>query len=274
MVLLPAVTSELAQRIEQNDMDYTMSRLAGMQRAAGNPLGIEVQTFGPATAFLIRAWPDFWYGNKVLGLDPAGIHHLADIAAFFQQYQLDFRFEIRPGNLNSLLATRLYYLGFAQMSFSAALYGPSSWTLPGQESKGVRVQPVRSDEIDLFLDTYQDSFGLPRFDGTERRAVRTWLEQAQADLDLSMAWVNDRPAGVSILFVKDGLGLLADAATLPAFRGQGCHLAMIRHRLQEAARRGCDFLTSFVEFGGASHRNLDRVGFRVAYTKALWWRVE
>lgn len=272
-MLLPAMTAELAQRIEQNDADYTTSRLAGMQRAEGNPLGIEIRRFGPATAFLIRTWPNFWYGNKVLGLDPAGIAHLDEITAFFQRYRLDFRFEIKPGHLNDILGIRLYHLGFSQMGFSAALYGQPHLTSAGPENKDVHVRPVEPDEIDLFLDTYQDGFELPRLDETERRAVRTWLEQASAELDLSLAWVKDRPAGVSILFVKDGVGLLADAATLPAFRSRGCHLALIRHRLQEAARRGCDLLTSFVEFGGVSHRNLGRVGLRVAYTKALWWRV-
>jgi GNAT superfamily N-acetyltransferase len=273
-MLLPAMTTELAQRIEQNDGDYTLSRLAGMQRAEGNPLGIEIQQFGPATAFLVRAWPDFWYGNKVLGLDPAGVNQLGDITAFFQRHQLDFRFEIRPGNLNSTLATRLYNLGFCQMSFSAALYGQPQLTSPVPGSKDVHVREVEPDEIDLFLDTYQDGFELPRLTEAERRVVQTWLEQVKSELYLSIAWVKDRPAGVSILFVKDGLGLLADAATSPAFRGQGCHLALIQHRLLEAARRGCELLTSFVEFGGASHRNLGRVGLRVAYTKALWWRVE
>ncbi|MEP7358959.1 MAG: GNAT family N-acetyltransferase, partial [Anaerolineales bacterium] len=77
-----------------------------------------------------------------------------------------------------------------------------------------------------------------------------------------------------ILFVKDGTGLMADAAAMPAFRGKGCHGALIRQRLVVAAERGCDLLTSFVEFGSASHRNLERAGLRVAYTKAMWWAAE
>jgi hypothetical protein len=86
--------------------------------------------------------------------------------------------------------------------------------------------------------------------------------------------VAGQPAGVAILYLKDGFGLLADAATLPAFRGQGCQTILLHHRVVEAARQGCELLTSFVEFGSASHRNVERAGLRVAYTKALWWKVE
>jgi hypothetical protein len=41
-----------------------------------------------------------------------------------------------------------------------------------------------------------------------------------------------------------------------------------------SAERECDLLTSFVAFGSESHRNLERAGLRLAYTKALWWLVE
>jgi hypothetical protein len=86
--------------------------------------------------------------------------------------------------------------------------------------------------------------------------------------------VDDQPAGVGILYMENGIGLLADATTLPAFRGKGCHTAMIHHRIAQAEKRNCDLLTSFVEFGSISHLNLERAGLRVAYTKSMWWKVE
>jgi hypothetical protein len=73
-----------------------------------------------------------------------------------------------------------------------------------------------------------------------------------------------------VLYVKNGFGLLADAATLPEFRGKGCQSALIYRRLVDAVQKNCAILTSFVEFGSASHRNIERAGLRVAYTKALW----
>jgi len=48
----------------------------------------------------------------------------------------------------------------------------------------------------------------------------------------------------------------------------------IHHRNAQAARRGCDLLTSFVGFGLLSHLNLEKAGLRVAYTKGMWWKAE
>jgi hypothetical protein len=271
--VLPPITPDLARRIEQNDIDYSTCRLEGMRQAKGNPLGIEIRPFGPAIAYRIEAWPDFWYGNKVLGLEPAAAVCLDEIAAFFGQRRLAFRLEIMPGRLNAALGSRLHHLGFCQMSFSTALYGLPPKTLL-REDEPMAVREVSTSEIDLFLDLYQDGFGLPRLAPEERRAVRTWLERARPELSLCMARANGIPAGVAILYVNNGIGLLADAATLPDFRGGGCHAAMIRYRIAEAIRRNCELLTCFVEFGSASHRNLGRAGLRVAYTKALWWKAQ
>jgi hypothetical protein len=128
--------------------------------------------------------------------------------------------------------------------------------------------------MDLFLDLYQAGFELPPLDSAGRLAGRAWLERARAELFLCIAEQQGAPAAVGVLYVKDGIGLLADAATQPKVRGLGCHAALVRERIREASRQGCDLLTSFVGFGSSSHRNLARAGLGVAYTKALWWQVK
>ncbi len=35
--MIPLLTPQLTQRIEQNDVDYAFSRLDGLRRAPGNP---------------------------------------------------------------------------------------------------------------------------------------------------------------------------------------------------------------------------------------------
>ncbi|NWG14917.1 MAG: hypothetical protein HXY20_15460 [Acidobacteria bacterium] len=273
MARFPMMTQELARHIEQVDIDYTLSRLGGMQAAAGNPLAVEIKQFGRATAFLIEGWPDFWYGNRVLGLSPADESQLESIVNFFAARKLPFRFEIIPGQLSWSLAMRLHLLGFCQGSFSAALYGPPQPNLVSP-ALDVRVHVVAPDEVELFLDLYQDGFGLERLSSRDKQVVNQWLEQESPYLQLYLATAAGAPAGVAILYHKDGLGLLADAATVPEFRGRGCQSALLQRRVVEAARQECELLTSFVEFGSASHRNVERAGLRVAYTKALWWKVE
>lgn len=273
-MLLPRMTRELAQRIEQNDIDYALSRLGGMQAVEGNPLQIEIKRYGNVNVFLIRNWPDFWYGNKVLGLEPSSDIYLSEIVDLFASHNLNFRFEILPGNLNSSLAVHFHKLGFCQMDFNAAVYGQPALAVKTSSNPQIKVREVQPKEIDTFLNLYQDGFGLPRFSPAERGSVVSWLQRAKSSLHLCIAHVNDIPAGVSILYVENGIGLLADATTLPEFRGRGCHAAMIDYRIAQAEKRNCDLLTGFVEFGSTSHLNLERAGLRVAYTKAMWWKVE
>lgn len=273
-MLLPMMTARLAQRIEQNDNDYSLSRLEGMQQAKGNPLQVEIKRYGNVNAFLIEKWPNFWYGNKVLGLEPSSEIYLDQIVDLFARHNLSFRFEIMPGNLNSSLASRLHKLGFCQMGFNTAVYGLPALTVKSSLNEQVKVREVQGNEVDAFLDLYQDGFELPRLNEAEKEAVLSWLHTAKSSLYLCIAHVDDLPAGVGVLYVENGIGLLADATTLPGFRGKGCHTAMIQHRIAQARNQNCDLLTSFVEFGSTSHLNLERAGLRVAYTKSMWWKVE
>ena len=273
-MLLPAMTRQLAQRIEQNDIDYSRSRLQGMQQAQGNPLQIEIKRYGNLNAFMIVNWPDFWYGNKVLGLEPSGETYLNEIIELFAKHHLNFRFEVMPRNLNSSLASRLHRLRFAQTGFNTAVYGRPSLSVKSSGGDQIKVREVQPNEIDLFLDLYQDGFELPRLKHKEKEAVLSWLERAKSRLHLCIAYIDDSPAAVGILYMENGIGLLSDAATLPEFRGRGCHTALIHHRIAQAEKQRCDLLTSFVEFGSTSHLNLERAGLRVAYTKSIWWKVE
>lgn len=223
---------------------------------------------------MIVNWPDYWYGNKVLGLEPLSEIYLNDVIDLFARHNLNFRFEIMPGNLNSSLASRLHKLRFAQMGFNTAVYGHPSLAGKISPNEQLKIREIQPNEIDLFMDLYQDGFELPRLKNKEREAVLSWLHRAKTSLYLCIAHIDDIPAGVGILYMENGIGLLADAATLPEFRDRGCHTAMIHHRIAQAEKQNCDLLTSFVEFGSTSHLNLERAGLRVAYTKSMWWRVE
>jgi hypothetical protein len=209
-----------------------------------------------------------------LGLEPTSEVYLDQIIDLFTSRHLSFRFEIMPGNLNSSLASRLHKLGFCQMSFNTAVYGQPSLAANPSKNDHIEIRAVQPNEVDLFLDLYQDGFELPRLQHQEKEAVLSWLQRAKSSLYLCIAHIDDLPAGVGVLYMENGIGLLADATTLPGFRGKGCHTAMIHHRIAQAKKQNCDLLTSFVEFGATSHLNLERAGLRVAYTKSMWWKVE
>jgi GNAT superfamily N-acetyltransferase len=59
---------------------------------------------------------------------------------------------------------------------------------------------------------------------------------------------------------------------LPEFRQRGVQSALIARRLHEAAKAGCEYAVVSTNPGSGSQRNMERRGFRVAYTKLVMMR--
>jgi hypothetical protein len=81
---------------------------------------------------------------------------------------------------------------------------------------------------------------------------------------------------LSLLFcaamaVDDGMAGLFGAATLPEFRGS-VQRAFFSARLAEASRRAATLAYTIAVPSSASHRNAERAGFRVAYTRVKFTR--
>jgi GNAT superfamily N-acetyltransferase len=87
-----------------------------------------------------------------------------------------------------------------------------------------------------------------------------------------VARLDGHPAAHAALYLDDqsGTAVLAADGTRPAFRGRGCQTALIAARLAEAARRGYPLAVVEAAPGSTSQRDLERVGFRLAYTKVIW----
>jgi GNAT superfamily N-acetyltransferase len=77
-------------------------------------------------------------------------------------------------------------------------------------------------------------------------------------------------AAGGVLAVHDGVALLAGASTRPAFRRRGAQQALLDARLRRAHAEGCTLAMMCAQPGSASHRNAERQGFRVAYTRIKW----
>ncbi len=68
------------------------------------------------------------------------------------------------------------------------------------------------------------------------------------------------------------IAALFGASTLPEFRGRGVQSALIALRLHEAAKAACEYAVVSANPGSGSQRNMERRGFRVAYTKLVMRR--
>jgi GNAT superfamily N-acetyltransferase len=98
--------------------------------------------------------------------------------------------------------------------------------------------------------------------------VRPWLHEP--GWSLYLARVDGRPAAAATLYIRNKVGYCADATTDPAFRGRGLHGALLATRIRAAHVAGVDFVCSGAEFLSESHRNMERVGMRIQFVRAIW----
>jgi GNAT superfamily N-acetyltransferase len=82
-----------------------------------------------------------------------------------------------------------------------------------------------------------------------------------------LAFVDGAIAGGAAVSAQHGVCGLFGASTLPAFRRRGVQSALLATRLAWAREIGCDLAVSITQPGSISHRNIERNGFRVAYTR-------
>jgi hypothetical protein len=79
-------------------------------------------------------------------------------------------------------------------------------------------------------------------------------------------------AGAGVLCLHEGVALLGGASTRPSYRRRGAQTALFAARLRAAYLAGCDLAMVCARPGSDSHRNAERRGFRVAYTRIKWQR--
>jgi ribosomal protein S18 acetylase RimI-like enzyme len=73
--------------------------------------------------------------------------------------------------------------------------------------------------------------------------------------------------GTGIVIPAHRVFALCGAGTLAEYRGRGLQTALLRARMAEAAKAGCEYAVVVTQGGSASQRNVERLGFRVAYSK-------
>ena len=84
---------------------------------------------------------------------------------------------------------------------------------------------------------------------------------------LFLAWVDGEAVGTGELFITDNIAWLSGDATLEHARRTGVQRALQLHRLAVARDSGATLAVSEADPGGVSQRNMERLGFRVAYTR-------
>lgn len=138
-------------------------------------------------------------------------------------------------------------------------FGPTS---------GVYVQCAESDEERaLWALVAATGFSAP-LPPLKAQLTMAGIAVARPGTQLFTAWVDGKAAGAGELYVEDGVAWLSADTTLPQFRRRGVQQALQARRLAEGAAAGCALAATECTPGSGSQRNMERAGFRIAYTRA------
>lgn len=261
---MPLLTSDLVRRLERLVAPEVTP--PGATPPAGQPF---VAQFGRTIAAKAKGGRP---SNKVFCFNDADIPQLDAILAYYAADALEPTFYLSPVGFTRDVGAALNERGFFQSEFvQAMLYGVPSSELTSPRP-GITVERVTADNLEEYVETYATGFEWP----TE------WRDAAKDDTRRSflsdqmrfLARLNGEAAACGTLRIRDGVASLGGGATVPRLRGNGCHLALVRHRLDVAYMLGATLVIGGADFGSGSFRNQIRSGLRLAYIESGWNRSE
>jgi ribosomal protein S18 acetylase RimI-like enzyme len=260
---LPSPDYELVRRLEEANARYSIALLEALRDLPESDLDLRLERFGAAVAPASPRAPELDFVNRIEGLRAADAGRVGELLPYYAAAGVDPWIELAPEPGLDELGAALAPAGPRLVAFYAVLFGPP-------ESRPIDLDVRRAEAEEA------ESAGRLLLEGREvpeparsrhGRALASAVERACGWL--YVARVDGMPAAAAVLSFSDSVGFLANAATLPAFRGRGCQTALIAARLADARASGCDLVSSGAAFGSQSQRNLERAGLRVAYTKPV-----
>jgi len=264
------LSAEVADRVEHADIEYMAARIEALAALAGNPHGAHVRRCGDATAFLVAADPNPFY-NNVMGMTARSVEHLAELGDWYAQHDTTFRVDVTPQAACDEVFTALRHAGLAQVGFFGALYAEPDAVAAAVAGRGADLL-IEAAEIEEYASVYVDGLAYPAANAATMSASVLVLASVPG-VHLFRARIDRRTIGVGLLHIRGRTAYLAAASTLADARGRGAQLGLIVRRAELAASLGCDLVVGHAAFASSSQRNLERAGFRTAYTKALWARL-
>jgi len=268
-------SQSLARRIERAEVGLVVAaaRAAGRRVPAVQLLVEDI--CGGAAVFVERGAPF----NKVVGVGFEGVPAAAVLDRLEQEFadrQAPLSFEVATLADPVLLRT-LTARGYLLTGFEHVLGLPLDPSLRFEPVPGVEVRPAGDEESAVWMDTVATGFEHPELEGptSQPPVPRDVLERVFGDtmaapgFERYLARRGGIVAGGATFRVEDGVAQLSGAATLQPHRRHGVQSALLRHRLAEAVRRGCDIAVVTTEPGTKSQQNAQKAGFALLYARAV-----
>lgn len=199
--------------------------------------------------------------------------HLARIEEFFREKGAPVFHEVSPLADPSLMFL-LNERGYQPVELSSVMYREiereADTPLPNER---ITARVITPDEVDLWARvsaagwaTEHESLADFMFDFGQISAQCAGSYPYLAELD------GDAVA-TGMMFVHDGVAMLAGASTIPEGRHRGAQNALFHARLAHAERLGCTLAVMGASPGSQSQKNAQKNGFNIAYTRTKWQKM-
>lgn len=160
--------------------------------------------------------------------------------------------------------------GFKLRNHWAKLFRKIEAPIPSVATE-LKVANATSSEAELYAEIIYNSFDW------EEKELMGWLAQTVglAGYRHYFATHDGKPVAAAVLHVSGTYASMAFAGTLKDYRGLGAQGLLLRTRIEDAHRAGCEYIISETskdtpERPVPSYRNMRRFGFEEAYLRENW----
>jgi hypothetical protein len=275
-------TASLAYRIEQAECRLTVEAAGIAARRSPNVL---VAPIGGGAAVYTGPEEPF---NKMLAVgfgQSVDLAALEAIEAAFDARQAPLQVEfasLADGSVAILLARRGYHLrnfeNVLGLELTNDVISEAERRLADANARGLGVALATASESAVWIDTVVTGFAHPdTFDGPathesfpRESLERIFVEQKEAPgFRQYLGRREGAVAGGGSMRVDVGVAQLCGAATLPEHRRHGMQSTLLRARLVDAAKSGCELAVVTTQPGSKSQENVQRAGFALLYSRAI-----
>jgi hypothetical protein len=142
---------------------------------------------------------------------------------------------------------------------------------------GIAIESLSEADLPALADVMVEGFANPDAGGVggdvipPSDEIRRWfvLTMGVPGFRGYVARIDGIIAGGAALRIDDGVAQFSGAATLPRFRRRGVQTTLLRVRLADAARAGCDVGIVATQPASKSQQNIQREGFALLYARQL-----
>ena len=233
----------------------------------GDPLGVHIRVQDAVVATAATEARQLQWTQHVTGATPDDGDLVGDLLGWYRELGVRPRFELSPAEGFDRLAAILHAGGACQTGFIDLLVGEPTGAGERPHAPHVRVRRLPAEPSPALAATLLAGHEVPpdTHPGHWDAAARFPTLDGYASY-LAEDAANGAPLGAALLTVADGVGLLANASTVPAARERGVQAALIARRLADAFEAGCDVVGGLAEPWSSSQRNMRRAGPGVGCT--------